>query len=80
MQWWGPQTAKMAVIVIEPPYGDTGEERRRALQLLKEQGMEAQRHYRAMQPRTLLRAADIDAERVVEILAAAGIRAWIRPA
>ncbi len=69
----------MAIIVIEPAEGDTGEELRRALEALKKAGVEARRRHRSLQPTTLLQVADPDAERAVNILLAAQIRATIRP-
>jgi hypothetical protein len=69
----------MAIIVIEPPKGDTGEEFRRALEALKKEGISARRRHRSLQSTALIQVPDSDAERAVSILGAAKIRASIRP-
>ena len=69
----------MALICIEPPRGDTGEELQRALEFLRKAGIKARRRARALQSTTLLQVEDSDAERATGALTAANVRATVRP-
>jgi hypothetical protein len=65
----------MALILIEPPRGDVGEELQRALEFLKKASINARRRSTSLQSTTLLQAEDSDAERALRVFGLGSITA-----
>jgi hypothetical protein len=71
----------MTTIEIEPPHGsaDVAATTKKAIEILRQAGIEARRRVRSLEIKGLIRVADADAERTLNLLAAANIRVFIRP-
>jgi hypothetical protein len=67
----------MAMIEIESPRGDVGVQT--ALGVLRQANIKARRRTRSLKISGLVQVPDADAERAVNLLIAANIRASIRP-
>jgi hypothetical protein len=73
--------SRMAIIEIEPlgDDADVAPETKRAIEVLRQAKIKARRRTRSLERQGLIQVADADAERALDVLLAANIRAAVRP-
>ena len=71
----------MTTIGIESPHGnaDAAAATKKAIEILRQADIKARRRVRSLMMKGLIQVPDADAERALNLLAAANIRASIRP-
>jgi len=71
----------MTTIEIERPRGnaDVAAATKKAIEILRQAGIKARRRVRSLMMKGLIQVPDADAERALNLLVAASIRASIRP-